>query len=528
MKVVEVWTGRHANALRMALRMTNEEFAHHLGVAVRTVAKWNADPDLVPVAELQRALDTALSQATQDAKDRFGLLTGATVGVAARPVRPHALDEAVELRLGRDPAIRDALHWLDRQAGWPEGEARRRLREWLSTFDLESLNDQVYRRGEVERGDLAQALAMYYGDAKSPHHFYRVRCGSEIGTSILTRSEWLNARVPLGDGQERLSYSGTTAQQRHRLDEVAARAVLSRLAEILSLDTRLVNAPLYSLLRIDVTPQRLTGLLGLTDFVDYALTLDLLETEMVDAVSSGRPVTVGALPLRDRYLPHTAALVDIGLRLCAGGPLALMAIARPGRRRGREPDYALLVQERSGKVLNAARRLAVVPKAFHQPMVDLSEDTDISSTLEREMEEELFGRPELDSTRGQQRRADPMHADQLSDPMRWLLDRARPYSWRMECVGFGINTASGNYEFACLIVIEDEQWWREFGGAIEGNWETEGLHRYSSLDRELLTGLVHDPAWSNEGLFAFLQSLRRLSEIGGSRVDLPAIEVEGP
>ena len=65
-------------------------------------------------------------------------------------------------------------------------------------------------------------------------------------------------------------------------------------------------------------------------------------------------------------------------------------------------------------------------------------------------------------------------------------------------------------------------------GAIEGNWEMEGLHRYSSLDRELLSGLVHDPAWSNEGLFAFLQSLRRLGEIGGSRVNLSAIELERP
>jgi DNA-binding transcriptional regulator YiaG len=39
MDVIQEWTGRHAHALRKALRMTNEAFAEHLGTAVRTVAR---------------------------------------------------------------------------------------------------------------------------------------------------------------------------------------------------------------------------------------------------------------------------------------------------------------------------------------------------------------------------------------------------------------------------------------------------------------------------------------------------------
>jgi hypothetical protein len=72
MQVVDSWTGRHANALRRALRLTNEGLAEQLGTAVRTVAKWNADPDLVPVPEMQRALDTMLSQAPEDAQPPIG------------------------------------------------------------------------------------------------------------------------------------------------------------------------------------------------------------------------------------------------------------------------------------------------------------------------------------------------------------------------------------------------------------------------------------------------------------------------
>lgn len=81
MDVVAEWTGRHAAALRTALRMTNEAFAEQLGTAVRTVARWNADPSVVPVVELQQALDTALDRAPEIVKARFSnLVSTASAG----------------------------------------------------------------------------------------------------------------------------------------------------------------------------------------------------------------------------------------------------------------------------------------------------------------------------------------------------------------------------------------------------------------------------------------------------------------
>jgi len=38
--------------------------------------------------------------------------------------------------------------------------------------------------------------------------------------------------------------------------------------------------------------------------------------------------------------------------------------------------------------------------------------------------------------------------------------------------------------------------------------------------------LIIDVAWSNEGLFAMMQGLRRLADIGGRRVNLPPIAWE--
>lgn len=216
-------------------------------------------------------------------------------------------------------------------------------------------------------------------------------------------------------------------------------------------------------------------------------------------------------------------MLNVGERLCAGGALALCAIARPAE--GHRPaDYLLLVQERGGRVLNAARRLAVIPKCFHEPLSDVRADTQIGATLRREMEEELFGRDDVDGTVSPQRSADPMHVSRLSEPMRWLVDN--PDAWQLECTGFGLNLVSGNYEFASLVVIHDEAFWNAYGGHITANWESDSLRQFSSTDNDLLTDLIGDTAWSNEGLFAFLQGLRRLTDVGGGRVNLPNVEWE--
>ena len=66
--------------------------------------------------------------------------------------------------------------------------------------------------------------------------------------------------------------------------------------------------------------------------MSYALTMDLLEAELIDAIADSPDYRLGALPLRDRFLPDVETVVELDKRVCAGGPLALCAIARPGSR----------------------------------------------------------------------------------------------------------------------------------------------------------------------------------------------------
>ncbi len=72
-----LWTGRETRALRLGLRMTIEAFGEHLGVGVRTVAKWEAQAaGITPMPAIQEVLDAALERATPAQQARFQLLLG--------------------------------------------------------------------------------------------------------------------------------------------------------------------------------------------------------------------------------------------------------------------------------------------------------------------------------------------------------------------------------------------------------------------------------------------------------------------
>ncbi|WP_034089614.1 NUDIX hydrolase [Streptacidiphilus albus] len=71
MDVIEAWSGRYACLLQAALRLTNEAFAAQLGIGVRTVGAWHADPTVVPRAEVQQLLDHLHEGAPAAARQRF-------------------------------------------------------------------------------------------------------------------------------------------------------------------------------------------------------------------------------------------------------------------------------------------------------------------------------------------------------------------------------------------------------------------------------------------------------------------------
>src|SRR5258707_7190254 len=124
MDVATGWTGRAACALQAALRMSNEAFAEHLGIAVRTVAAWHQKPSLRPRPEMQQVLDAALARAPAAAGERFAVLTGEPPSVVTARTGEDGAAADAEHRLITDQNISGALNRLDQLAALEPGTGR--------------------------------------------------------------------------------------------------------------------------------------------------------------------------------------------------------------------------------------------------------------------------------------------------------------------------------------------------------------------------------------------------------------------
>ncbi|MFW6692961.1 helix-turn-helix domain-containing protein [Streptomyces sp. MAR4 CNX-425] len=164
---VQQWTGREASALRAALRMSTRAFAEHLGVALRTVAKWEQlGADTIPRPDTQAILDTALARADTLARGRFeALLAGFTDGRAGRsPVRAADYETWTE-------DIDRAIVCLSRQNF---SFASNLLNRWLGRHNPRALDDKglyLYGRSLVLLGDLQRDQGATLGPL-SAHHSY--------------------------------------------------------------------------------------------------------------------------------------------------------------------------------------------------------------------------------------------------------------------------------------------------------------------------------------------------------------------
>jgi hypothetical protein len=173
-EIVYEWTGRHTRALRLALRMSVRAFAEYLGVAARTVTKWEHLGGLTrPRPDMQAALDTALGRCDDGARRRFEhnlgdvrSLPGMSVGAVATTA--HDLESWSD-DLDRASAALNtqsftfAGHLLDR---------------WLCRFDPTRLGDaalHLYGRGSALRGDVLRDQGAIAGPLSAGHAYGRAR-----------------------------------------------------------------------------------------------------------------------------------------------------------------------------------------------------------------------------------------------------------------------------------------------------------------------------------------------------------------
>lgn len=471
----------------------------------------------------------AFTKLAEEALDTSGALWACWEAI--NDERARAIGNASSSGSKRDLRTVDFVAWIADHSDADFAEVYQSVATLADRLEAEPAPTRHTRsraRAGVSRADLASAIADYYGDPSGGRSFYAASVdGTQLTTSLLVQPAWLGVGVMLGTAHEEIAFE-PRREHEPGLDEVGRQVAIRRLAEAEVADTVMVNSLTYQLHSLDLGAERLRATFGPSDFASFALTSDLMENELVDAIALDGPARglTEQLALRGLYLPSFDAVDRLDARECAGGPATLFAVARAATTT-RPADYALLIQERSGRVLNAAGKLAVIPKAFHQPIDEPADEVQLVATIIRELEEELLGREDLEQLSvGGWRKADPLHLRRHSEPMAWLLEHQGD-GFRTECTGFGYNLINGTYEFACLVVIDDETWWDRWGHTVEANWETMRIHRHSSLDTGSLAALALDPRWSNEGLFAYIEGLRRLTELDDSgRVAVPPIHLE--
>jgi transcriptional regulator with XRE-family HTH domain len=162
---VRQWTGREASALRAALRMSMRAFAEHLGVALRTVAKWESlGAETQPRPDTQAILDTALARADAAAHARFE----AVLFPERKSVRPADYETWTE-------DIERAVVCVSRQ-DFPF--AATLLNRWLASRDAHGLDDKglyLYGRSLVLLGDVQRDQGAILGPLSARQSYLTAR-----------------------------------------------------------------------------------------------------------------------------------------------------------------------------------------------------------------------------------------------------------------------------------------------------------------------------------------------------------------
>ena len=169
---VRLWTGREARALRGALRLSVRAFAEHLGVAARTVSKWEQlGQAMHPHPDTQAILDTALDRAGTAAQIRFQMLladAGTLYPAASRPMIPPAWDyETWSDDLDR------AVIALSRQ-DFTTGTML--IERWLARYPADQLDTRglyLHARSLVLLGDAHRDQGRLDGPLSAPRSYRR-------------------------------------------------------------------------------------------------------------------------------------------------------------------------------------------------------------------------------------------------------------------------------------------------------------------------------------------------------------------
>jgi hypothetical protein len=254
MQVVETWTGGRADALRQALRMGNETYAEHLGVAVRTVANWRTKPQTVLQHGNQEILDTALERSSDRAKALFAQMVGGTGQPDESP--GHAPRVGVSVRATASPEFGNSDYLLsvrgyiaeivDLDNRFGAGElvslSRRFFRTLHDQLGAGTYDTRLERDLHAAAGELAEVVGWLAYDAEAhdlcrrmnQESLYFTRMAGDKTVELLTLQNSSMHAAAQGHPREALQIARSVLEGDYRLSSRVRALFLTRKARALA------------------------------------------------------------------------------------------------------------------------------------------------------------------------------------------------------------------------------------------------------------------------------------------------------
>ena len=210
------------------------------------------------------------------------------------------------------------------------------------------------------------------------------------------------------------------------------------------------------------------------------------------------------LPLRTKYLGSCQALLDLNHRICLGGANVLFAVRIP------KDKLALVIQRRSRYVSDEPGTLTVVPKFFHESIIDPKKEADMESSIYREIYEELFGGEDRP---GKRRYLFSDYYHKLCPAVKDLYDnRNNPDHNILTPICLAWDLLRGNYHFAYCFYVKEQKWWEEYNKQIQVNWEVDEEVKPVVMadDHKQIYDLIAREDWAPEAYISFIEGLRWL------------------
>lgn len=272
---------------------------------------------------------------------------------------------------------------------------------------------------------------------------------------------------------------------------------------------KLWDSPIFSLHDLQLFDSKIEMEFRKTDFFVYRATYGNAFDELaLNIADRGLDRTIHALqsqntklfPVRTKYMPSLDRILAMSNRICAGGPIVLIAARTDNN------DLAFIIQRRSATVSDEPLALTPVPRGFHSAEVDPALEYDLTFSIYREIWEELFG--------GEERiggQISPHHFFEKSPAIRDLFER-RGTTNNLIPLGLMWDLYRGNFIASYCLYITDVSWWAKYHRNMEVNWEFDAIKKKSAVmaNQGGLMTLIHSKEWAVDSYFAFLEGLRWL------------------